>query len=396
MTIFNIARLPQCTIGGIKVFYQESTVNGGRKTITHEYPDTDTRYVEDLGKLEKTYNIDAVVNTNVSFSARDKLIKVLESAGIIPIVHPTFGKRNVVLKSYSLIDSTLTLGICKFSLVFEEASLNKMPQTIQGNAGFLDKLKKSVLEKTGVDLDKTWKAVTDAKDKFDSAVETVSNTANEMQRASQLIQGAADSFSDLTTSINEIVDSARSLVQSPSILASKIRTSFNNLGVAYNSSKDLFDVCSSFFGFNGADRKSNGKSVVSRDIAANQSAIQNIYQVSALATAYSAAGNINYTTLDELINVVATLENGYNLLPNNVERETYKLLQQMRIEVMNIFNRLSIALPKVNSYNTNPISLNVLIYSLYGSLANKNVLKELNQFVDTTQISGTIKILGNG
>lgn len=396
MTIFNTARLPQCTIGGVKVFYKESTVSGGRKTVTHEYPDTNTRYVEDLGKLEKTYNIEAVVNTNVSFSDRDKLLTVLEKGGLVTIIHPAFNKKQVVLKNYSLVDSTVSLGICSFSLSFEEASLNKLPSTVKGNAGFLDKLKAGVLDGSSNFFGVTWKDVTDAKESFDSAVATLSNTANEMQRTAQLVQGSTDTFSDFTTAINEVIDGARALVQTPAVLASKIKASMNNLSIAYNSAGDLFVVLENFFGFNGADSTVTGSSSLQKQIASNQNAIQNIFQAQSLALAYNAGANIAYKTLDELSAVITSLENGFDLLPSTVDRDTYKLLLQMRIEAMNIFNKLAIGLPKVTDYTTNKVPLNILVYSLYGSLDNKNTIKELNSFKDTSSISGTIKILSNG
>lgn len=395
MTIFNTARLPQASWKGIKFHYRQSNISGGRKTITHEYPDTNTRYVEDLGKLERTYEIDAVIDTNVSFNDRDKLIKVLEEGGIGTLIHPAFGKKEVVLKNYSLADNTNSLGAANFSLKFEEASLNKMPEDTKGNKGFLANLKNSILGNNETVFNNAWSSVKSAKEKFDSAVSTLSNTANEMQRLAQLVQGSTDTFSDFTTSINEIISGASSLVQTPSVLSNKIRTSFDNLSVAYNSSEDLFDVLTNFFGFDGADSEANGTSNTQKEIKNNQNQIQNIFQVSALALAYNAAANIDYETLDDLSNVINSLEDGYDKLPSNIDKDSLRGVQKMRVETMNIFNNLAISLPKVNDFSTNKTSLNVLIYSLYGSLDRKDQLKQLNKFNDTSSVEGNIKILSN-
>ncbi len=32
------------------------------KLVTHEFPDSDTRNVEDLGKLQKIYNVNALID----------------------------------------------------------------------------------------------------------------------------------------------------------------------------------------------------------------------------------------------------------------------------------------------------------------------------------------------
>lgn len=395
MTIFNTARLPQASWKGVRFFYKESTIAGGRKTVTHEYPDTNVRYVEDLGQLEKTYNVEAVINTNVSFSQRDKLIKALEEGGIGVLIHPAFGNKKVVLKSYNISDNTASLGICNFSLVFEEASLNRMPETVKGSKGILATLKSAILGGAESKFDAAWQSVKNAKEAFDSGVDTLRNTANEMQRVAQLVQGAADSFSDFTTSINEIVDGARALVQTPSTLSAKIRSSFDNLSVAYSRTQDLFTVLKNFFGYDGADRVVVGNSVAQRQIANNQKQLRNIFQVSAMALAYDTAVNIDYTTQDELGAVISDLENGFALLPADIDRELYKSLLQARIEALNVFNSLSIGLPRVSNFSTNKTSLNVLVYALYGSLDNKTQIRELNKFKDTSAIEGSIKVLSN-
>ena len=52
MTIFNPRKLKQGSFRDAPFHIQDTTVDGGRKTVTHEYPDSNGRFVEDLGKLE--------------------------------------------------------------------------------------------------------------------------------------------------------------------------------------------------------------------------------------------------------------------------------------------------------------------------------------------------------
>ena len=396
MTIFRVAKLPVASFRGVEFAYQESSVDGGRKTISHEYTNRKERYVEDLGGIEKKFSITAWTDNNVSFSDRDALIGALEAQGIGTLIHPTLGTHQVACIGYNLTDSTKELGISKFTISFEVASLNINPSTLKGNKGFLANLKSKILGNSEAAFDSGWKSVTKAKAKFDSAVKTTKNAANEINRVSKLVQGAGDTFSDLTTSINQIVASANSLVQSPSVLASKMRTAFDNLSVAYNSSKDVFDVVKNLFGSDSSDRQATGNSDREKDIKANQDQINNMMNACAIAVAYNAAGNIDYQTLDELNQVNSELEAGFAALPTTIDRETKRLISEIRIEASNIFSRLAISLPNVANYEQfNPISLNTLIYSLHGSLDLKDTILALNSFHDTSRISGTIKILTN-
>ena len=94
------------------------------------------------------------------------------------------------------------------------------------------------------------KSVKNNKAKFDSFNKTLKQASREINRGTQLVSGAADTFSDFATSINQIINSSAVLVQAPSTLANNLRTAFDNLSVAYSNSQDLFDVAKGLFGFN--------------------------------------------------------------------------------------------------------------------------------------------------
>lgn len=396
MTIFNTARLPDGQFREAFFFYQESSGSGGRKTQTHEYPNKTERYVEDLGGLEKKFTFNVYTDDNVSYSERDDLIKALDEAGVGTLVHPSFGDLQVVVVGYTFTESVKELGITKFTINFEVASQNVLPTETTATKGFLAKLKSDILGDNEKAFDDGWKSVKNAKAKFDSGVKTLKRTANKINNVAKQIQGAGDSFADLTTSLNQIVSSANKLVQAPSVLASNLRTAFDNLGVAFKNSKDLFNTTKKLFGFNESDQAIVGNSQIQKDIKTNQDQLNNFVNVAVLATAYDASVNIEYNNLQELNQVIADLENGFNQLPDTIDKNLRDALLQMKIEATNIFSQLAISLPNVANYNViNPISLNNLIFKLYGSLELKETIRLLNNFGDTSQIQGNIKILTN-
>lgn len=396
MTIFNTARLPDGQFRDAFFFYQESSGSGGRKTQTHEYPNKTERYVEDLGGLEKKFTLNVFTDDNVSYSERDDLIKELDKAGVGTLVHPSFGDLEVVVVGYTFAESVKELGITKFTINFEVASQNVLPTKTTATKGRLAQLKSDILGDNEKAFDDGWQSVKNAKAKFDSGVKTLKRTANKINNIAKQIQGAGDSFADAITSLNQIVNSANKLVQAPSVLASNLRTSFDNLGVAFKNSKDLFNTTKKLFGFNESDQAIVGNSQIQKDIKTNQDQLNNFVNVAVLATAYDASVNIEYNNLQELNQVIADLENGFNQLPDTIDKNLRDALLQMKIEATNIFSELAISLPNVASYNViNPISLNNLIFKLYGSLELKETIRLLNNFGDTSQIQGNIKILTN-
>ena len=396
MTIFNTARLPDGQFRDAFFFYLESSGSGGRKTQTHEYPNKTERYVEDLGGLEKKFTLNVYTDDNVSYSERDDLIKELDKAGVGTLVHPSFGDLEVVVVGYTFAESIKELGITKFTINFEVASQNILPTKITATKGFLAQLKSDILGDNEKAFDDGWQSVKNAKAKFDSGVKTLKRTANKINNIAKQIQGAGDSFADAITSLNQIVNSANKLVQAPAVLASNLRTAFDNLGVAFKNSKDLFNTTKKLFGFNESDQAIVGNSQIQKDIKTNQDQLNNFVNVAVLATAYDASVNIEYNNLQELNQVIADLENGFNQLPDTIDKNLRDALLQMKIEATNIFSQLAISLPNVANYNViNPISLNNLIFKLYGSLELKETIRLLNNFGDTSQIQGNIKILTN-
>lgn len=395
MTIFNTGKLPEGQFRDAYFFYQQSSGSGGRKTISHEYPNKKERYVEDLGGLEKKFTLDVYTDDNVSYAERDDLIKALDQEGVGTLVHPAFGDLEVVCVGYTFNESIRELGITKFTISFEIASLNILPVKVKGNKGLLANIKSKILGKNEEAFNAGWKSVKNAKAKFDSGVKTLKRTANKINNVAKQIQGAGDSFADFATSLNQIVASANRLVQAPSVLASNLRTSFDNMAVAFNNSKDLFNTTKKLFGFNESDQLVIGKSQIQLDIKNNQDQLNNFVNVAVLATAYEASVNIDYNNLQELNQVITDLEAGFNQL-SGINKDLYNDLVEMKIEANNVFSNLAISLPNIADYQViNPLPLNILVYNLYGSLELKETIRLLNNFGDTSQIQGNIKILTN-
>ena len=64
MTILD--QLQTLTYNNIPILFISSNTTGGRKTITHEYPNRDFRFTEDLGKLQKRFSLQVTINSNNS------------------------------------------------------------------------------------------------------------------------------------------------------------------------------------------------------------------------------------------------------------------------------------------------------------------------------------------
>jgi prophage DNA circulation protein len=397
MTIVNIAKYPQAKFRDVEFHYQDSSVNGGRKTITHEFPDTNNRYVEDLGKLEKIYNVNALIDITTNNNNLTKFIEVLDKEGVGSLIHPIYKKQNVVVKNYSVNDTIRELGIVRVSIVFEKASRNRFPVEQEGNKGKITKFVDNLKEKADEKFGDNYKSVKGNLEKLNNATDSIKKTSREIKRATALVEGSANGFTAFVTSINEIIDNAGGLVQSPSKLASKLRTAFDNIEGAFDNALDIFNVTKNLTPFSAASEISPfGNSNTSVDIRANQALLNNYVSANALAISYEQASLIEYTDLDQLYSIKQTLEDAFNNLSNDLDREIYNSILDIRTATSNYLDSLLLSLPRIIEFNTQPNNLISIVYSFYGNLDNLETIRRLNKIKDTSRVSGTIKILSYG
>lgn len=96
----------------------ENQPTGGRRLIIHEYINSDTVYVEDIGEIPPRFNVDAFVHGSDWLEKRDALVQALNTSGSGRLVLPSFGILEVSALKYSIDQSQTSLGEVRFSLSF--------------------------------------------------------------------------------------------------------------------------------------------------------------------------------------------------------------------------------------------------------------------------------------
>lgn len=107
----------------------------GRRQVTHEYPQRDKPYTEDLGRKAQEFSIDAYIVGDDYADARDRLIDACETAGPGELVHPYLGNMQVDCTGLRLREASFEGRICRLQLTFIEAGEPAFP------AGEVDPIK---------------------------------------------------------------------------------------------------------------------------------------------------------------------------------------------------------------------------------------------------------------
>ena len=100
----------------------ESNVEG-RKVAVHEFVNSDRRFIEDLGAAPSKFRVTAIVHGTTAIQDRDALRAALSLPGIGVLVHPSYGRQEVVVEgTYEVSSSDLRLGEFQFNIHYIEAN----------------------------------------------------------------------------------------------------------------------------------------------------------------------------------------------------------------------------------------------------------------------------------
>lgn len=388
---FDIKKLPKASFEGVEFAYQSSSIEGGRKTATIEYINTRKRDIQDLGGLQKIYNIKAITDNNINYNQRNKLIEALDKAGNGILVHPEYNKKTVKCINYSLIDDITKLGATEFEIVFEEIEDKALLAKDKSNINKITKLKNSIRESLQGITSSQW--VKDTRQTIGKTKASFEGYISSLQQVQSQISQAGQTVNNFSTYINEAITDVGRLIRTPQDLAQSFNTGFSNLNGAFSRSQDLFNNISLLYNFTGEEV--GGNSNASKIGQNNKKLIENEVNINSLIIGYEAGASIEYKTIEELNKNVEILENAYSSIQKNTPSSILRDLQDIRIEFNNIVNNLSISLPRISNFTTNNISLNILCYKLYGNLDLKEDLKNINNIIDTSNVEGTIKIFSN-
>lgn len=116
-------RLRPASFRGVPFYVNDSEFDGGRRTVTHEYPKRDEPFVEDLGRSARTFALDAYVIGADYMTARDRLREALEKPGPGELVHPTMGQQRVsVVGNFRVREPRSDGGMAWFTIPFCETT----------------------------------------------------------------------------------------------------------------------------------------------------------------------------------------------------------------------------------------------------------------------------------
>lgn len=377
---------------GAEFLIQSASTQSGRKTVTHEFPNSDRRFVEDLGLLNKTFTIRGIITTPNYTQKKDALVSALESAGLGQLNHPTFGVQNVVSKPYTLTEDLTALGEAVFDMTFEIAQQPILPTQITGGLPTISQQATETIAESETIMTDNFRVSTSnnftaSLDQFTGLVVQFNAITNEFITDPEFFDSF---FTDLTDFQEDLVKN----IQIPADLA----TSFNNLFTALEDSVDTAEeikrVFEKLYSFGDNIVTLSCNSVELDERAKNKNLVNFLTQANALIINYRNVPQIDFLTVDQIEEERKKLEDQFLKISDfEFINEFGQTLKDLRSDVREFFDNAALSAFKLSPFETNTIPSTVLVFNHYGDLENQDSIIGINSLRDVSFVEGTVNLL---
>jgi prophage DNA circulation protein len=387
--------LKPASFRGIEFFVQSVDITGGRKTITHEYPNSNTRFVEDIGLLEDSFSITGIISEPNYFSKKQALKNALDTEGTGILINP-FGDSVLVAlaEPYTISENKTNLGVATFTMTFRKASRNIFPtETVENDSLIVDKANE-IVGNTEENLSDNLKLETKNFTNFTSIKNKLTDIADYFETAKSKAEQVASKLNDFDSKLIEFRANITELINTPTELSAEITGLYNTLNILAKNPIGQIDMFRSFFDFGNKDTEIMQTTSARIERAKNQQLINEIVLVNSLSLAYQNIVNVEFTNTNEIDDLSEILETQYDAIADNVlDTTTFDNLQELRKEARIFFDRQRAITYRVTQINTNLIPATVLTYDYYGNLDNWEQILSLNDSLEPAFLEGNINIL---
>lgn len=393
-------QLQQASFKGFTFLLPAETISGGKKTVDHEYPGSNDRFVEELGRKSKDFSIKAIIHGSNVLNDRKRFQDLLDEPGVGLLIHPYLGSLSVKAVDYTSSTSDDKIGLVEFNITFKEsvevisitdtgATPKKISDRIKDAFGFIDDAFITAYENTSF-LDSSLSSI--------DAVSGVLDTLEDV--TSQIKDPDLEQVNDFTKKINSTRRKISTTVTKGTNLVTDLRDIYNKF---FGSAKSPDKIDQNQF----SQVQSYGEGRIKKDLITarrieienNLEAIEEYNRLNALAGEYESVVYTDFSTSDEIISKATKLEEKYQELVINstgkiaTDPDTRRTFEEIRVLTKFTLDKKIKNAWRVVEVDKSASSLSVISYTFYGNIDNIEDLKTLNEDSNHAIILNPIKAL---
>lgn len=393
MSILN--DLQAASFKGAPFLINSGTTSGGRKTVVHEYPNADRRFVEDLGELNETFTIEGTVHGDNYFAKRDRLIAALKSGGSGELIHPFFGAITVTAQPYSVAENLNGLGVATFSMTFDKSSESVFPRQSANNKSLIDIQKSNTISGVQTDIANIFNVSRQFPLNFTDAKSVSLSIAAAMGVNSDTFSKVTTEISAFNADLEAFTDNVNGNMFDPENLANDFTNLFNSFETIGTTAQNQFDISQGLFNF-GVDQEQLNTTTLQRiERNSNRDILNSAVRTNALAQAYNTIPNIDFATESDIKATQNILNDQFDFVisDNNLSDDSVQNIKSLNVEVGKFLEQEAVNAFRVSQIQTHEVPTTILTYQYYGNVDKTQQIIDLNNTTDPTFINNTVDIL---
>jgi len=367
---------------GVPFSVRSDELSGGQRHVIHRFPGRDDVEWDAMGRDPRKFRVDGLVLGANYWDARNKIVQALEKAGPGELVHPYWGRQQVVVSDgWRVRQSTNNGGAAFFSFSCTvvgkssklQGSLN-IARTVKQDAA---DLRSALVDTYGSNVDTSQsagglarsKVLTMANDAV-SSIRSVNSRISAATTVASATESVIDSFSDEVSTLiltpASFATAALGVVDEVFASVAQIENAF---GRAVSQTIDALETMAAFGGF--TDR--------STQVATNQNETTVMVRGSALAAAGEQAAGLTFFSARGPRALMASLASVADSFEDRASDEVFEAMQALRADLAHLLEQQVVRLPDVATY-TPPRTLPALVVSqmVYGDASRDEEIVERN------------------
>ena len=391
---------------GVEFLLNRAGLAGGRNDSKKVFVNSDLQVVEDLGLKTRAFTRSGSVaarrdnagNEILSYQqARDDLLEALELGGTGVLIHPFLGRiENVVCRTFSLTETTTSLGDSPIEITFEISNTSGLPLEQPNVLGSVTTANDALIAAIEEDTANRFLVSTVFIGNFEDALDKVESIPDAVAVATSSSAIAdANRLDEFVLLLSDFSDDAASLVDNPATLATRMNDIFRSASLLYGAPQTTFDTFQRLFDFGLNDVSFLQTTVGRTERQKNRDVLNDNVQASALGYAYESGVQIEFQSVDDIDATSKILEDQYQAMidTGTLDTTVVEELRELRIASKDFFDEARVTTSQVITVRTNFTTTRLLAYQYYGESDLGDTLAELNGLDDGVGVEGNLQIL---
>lgn len=310
MALFD--QLHPASYKGAQFLVNRTSTSGGRKDVKHEFPNSNIQTIEDLGLSPRVYRITAIIAEPNYIQKRDTLLRALEEGGKGVLTHPFFGRiENIVARTFTMNEEVTRLGDTEINIIFEPSDTDGLPTKSLNTVSLVSQQSTAVSNAIVSDITDLFTVTNAFAGNFSAASDKLNSIADTVTANVKSLTATPDQINDFGSLVNTFQSSINQLIGNPDELATDLQEIFAAIPPLYATATEQTAALSLFFEFGDDDAAIGETTAGLIERKQNNDVLNNSVKAFSLAEAYTAASQIDFTTVDEIENIADILETAF-------------------------------------------------------------------------------------